>query len=206
MRLGLDTETSGLLRDKLPLTDRSQPRICQLAAVLFDMKWRPQGKLVVLIRPDGWAMEPDAQEHHGITEQQCISRGVPVVAALAVLQGLCANATQIFGHNIQFDRQMIDIELSRCGAEAAWWKRKAYQFACTMETGTPVANLPGEFGIKFPSLEELHHILMPDRDYATKHEGEADVMASARCARELEARGVWPAPRLKPPTFGKAKL
>ena len=198
--------TTGLLRKGLAPKDRSQPRICQLAAILFDMKWKPVGKLVTLIRPDSWAIEPDAQQHHGITEQQCASLGVPIVAALAMFQGLASNALQIFGHNVEFDRALIDGELARLGASATWWKRKSHQFADTMEVGTPILNLPGEFGVKFPTLEEVHRFLLPDRPYTTAHEGEADVMATARCAKAFEARGEWPKAQLRPATFERKKL
>lgn len=192
MRLVYDVETSGLWKDGLPIGDPSQPRIAQVGIKLYDANWNRTGHFVALIRPDGWSMEPEAEAHHGITESRCARHGIPIVAALTVLQGLSANARTIFAHNNEFDRKMIRSELARLGSDGLWWQRKAPAFFCTMEASTPVCQIPGEFGFKYPSLEEAHRFFYPGDAYVTEHDADSDTEATVRVFRALQDMGVAP--------------
>lgn len=197
MRLVFDVETTGLFKFKLPIEDASQPRIVQLGASIFDPKWNKVGSFVSLIRPDGWSIEPDAERIHGISEARCSRYGVPIVAALAVFQGWCESSMQLVGHNVDFDFNMIQRELAHLNSDALWLKKKSGATACTMRLGTDVCKLPGPQGYKWPKLEELYRVLFPGDDYVPGHEAEADLLATASCAIELEKRGI-----LKMPVTG----
>lgn len=192
MRVIYDTETSGLWHDDLPFDHPSQPHLVQLGAKLFDAKWQRTGAFVVLIKPEGWSIEPEAESHHGISEARCARHGVPIVAALAMLQSLTANARQIIAHHNEFDRKVIKAALHRLGSDGLWWQKKAPAFACTMELSTPVCQLPGEFGFKFPSLEEAHRFFYPELDYSTEHDADSDTDACLRVAQALETMGLLP--------------
>lgn len=193
MRLFYDTETSGLWRDDVPFDHPSQPNMVQLAAQLFDAKWNRTGSFVFLIKPAGWSIEPEAERHHGISEQRCARHGVPLVVALAALQSLAGNARLVAAHHNEFDRKVVRSELARAGADGLWWERKGPQFFCTMEHSTDVCQLPSPFpGFKFPSLEEAHRHFYPELDYSTQHDAEADTDALVRVFRALEQIGRTP--------------
>lgn len=201
MRLFYDTETTGLDKPGLDPEHPSQPDLAQLGAKLFDAEWRCTASFVVLIKPDGWTMEPEAESHHGISEARCARHGVPLAVALAMFKSLALNAKQIVAHHMNFDRRVIAVALHRCGSDGLWWKRKSLAFGCTMEAATPVCQLKGEFGFKFPSLEEAHRHFYPADAFDTRHDAEEDLLASVRIFRALEAIGAAPAP--PSPTAGR---
>lgn len=195
MRLFWDCETSGLAREDLPPEHPSQPNMVQLGAKLFDAQWRCTGSIVLLIKPAGWSIEPEAERHHGISEARCSRHGVPIVAALAAFAGLAANARQLIAHNVEFDRRIVRAEIERANGSGLWWQKKADQFFCTMEGSTPVTQLPGQWGsFKYPSLEEAHRHFFPAEPFETQHDAEEDLNASVRIFRELQALGLTPEP------------
>lgn len=193
MFLVFDTETSGLRREGVDLLDPSQPRMIQIGAQLFDGKWVKRGGMLALIKPDGWSIEPEAQDVHGISEARAARYGIPLVSALGMFKALSEKAEFIIGHNLLFDRGVVTSELHRIGAAGLWWQRRMEAFRCTMEAATPILQLPGQFGFKYPTLEEAHHFLLPALDYHSQHDAEPDLEATARVYRELDARGAWPA-------------
>lgn len=201
MRLVWDLETSGLLKPGLPGADQAQPNIVQLGAILFDMRWRPVAKLVTLIKPEGWAIERDAEATHGISEARCAKFGIPLVAALSAFQGLCANALQLVAHHAEFDRAVMTAALARLGTDALWFRKRSASMACTMELSTVPCGLKGQFGLKYPTLAEAHRRFYPEHAYAASHEAEDDIMATARVAQALEAQGLLPSPSSRPPTL-----
>lgn len=193
MRLFFDTETSGLWRSDLAWDDPSQPDLAQVGARLYDMEWRCTGSFTLLIKPDGWSMEPGAEAHHGISEMRCARHGVPLVAALSALAGLTANARQLVAHHVEFDRAVIRAAIQKVGGSGLWWQKKADSFFCTMEAMTPVCQLPGQWGsFKFPSLEEAHRHLFPAEKFDTQHDAESDLLACLRIFRQLEEMGRTP--------------
>lgn len=192
MRLFFDTETSGLYKETVPFDDPGQPALCQLGVQVFDMRWRRVGSLFTLIRPDGWSIEPDAEKHHGISEARCSRYGIPLVAALLAFKSMVENCRALVAHNAEFDRKVIRAALSRSRADDLWWQRRAPAFFCTMETMTPVCQLPGDYGFKYPSLEEAHRFCYPAEDYATLHDAEADTDACVRIFKWMEGRGLTP--------------
>jgi DNA polymerase-3 subunit epsilon len=201
MRLVWDTETSGLLKPGLPGADQAQPNMVQLGAILFDMKWRPVGKLITLIKPDGWSIEREAEAVHGISEARCAKFGVPIAVALAGFQGLAANALQLIGHHQEFDRAIVAAELGRLRADDLWFRKRGASMACTMELSTSLCGIKGQFGLKFPSLEEAHRRFYPEMPFDTRHDAEEDIMAAARIAQALEREGLLPAPSARPPVL-----
>lgn len=192
MRLFYDTETSGLQKPGLALDDPSQPRIAQLGLRLFDAAWKCTGHFTALIKPDGWSMEPEAEAVHGISEARCARHGISIVAALSILQGFSGNARIIVAHNNEFDRNLVTGELHRLRSDGLWWKKKAPAFFCTMEASTNVCQLPGEFGFKYPSLEEAHRHFYPEMSYTTKHDAESDIEATVRIYKALLEAGIGP--------------
>lgn len=190
MFLGIDTETSGLARDGLPPNDPSQPHLVQIGMRLWSTRWEPQAAVSLLIRPDGWSIEPEAERIHRISQARAERYGVPLPIALATLQGLVNAASIIFAHNMQFDRLVVTAALYRAKASGIWWAKRAGAMRCTMEEATPICQLPGRYGtFKHPSLEEAHTIMLPAEPvFVSRHDALTDIEAAARVFRELERR------------------
>lgn len=188
MNLLFDTETSGLMKPDLDPLDPSQPHMVQLGAQLFDKQWRKRGHMNVLIKPDGWEIEPGAEEVHGISTQTCHRYGVSAAQALVLFQGLAGCAARIIGHHVQFDRTVVAAALKRAGGEGVWWARMGTKMFCTMEESTQVLQIPGEFGFKFPTLEEARARLAPDAP-VPGHDADSDIAATMAVYRALIAGG-----------------
>lgn len=189
--LVFDTETSGLWRDELPITSPEQPHLVQLGAQLFDRQWRRWGHVSCLIKPDGWEIEPQAEEVHGISTHTCHRYGIGLAEALIAFRGLVSVAPRLVGHHVQFDRKVITVACHRAGGEGLWWTRIGHKFFCTMESSTDTCKLPAEFGgFKWPSLEEAVAILLPGETWPVKHDADTDIAATVAVYRELLRRGI----------------
>lgn len=189
MILLCDTETSGLTKDGLDPMDPSQPHLVQLGAQLFDRQWIKRAHLTVLIKPEGWQIETEAEAVHGISTAICHRHGIALAEALVPFRGLVTAASRIVIHHAQFDRRVIAKGIKDAGGEGVWWARAGSKLFCTMETATPVLKLPSEFGYKFPSLEEAVAALCPGEDLPVKHDADSDIAACAAVYRALVAGG-----------------
>lgn len=192
MFLLIDAETSGLFRDDLAADDPGQPWPVQVGLQLRGPDWSLRGSLVTLVRPpDGRAIQPEAFRVHGITEHRCHSSGVPLTVVLAMLQAWAFNARWIVGFNMEFDRRIMTSALHAVGASGIWWAAQAKKFRCTMETLSPIIGLQGEFGTRYPSLEEAMRFVTGDQSFTTAHNVEGDIEATVVLARYLYETGVW---------------
>lgn len=189
MRLLFDTETSGLVRADLDALHPSQPALVQLGAQLFDQQWVKRGHLTVLIKPDGWEIEPQAEAVHGISTSTCHRYGVSLAEALVTFRGLVMCSSRVIAHHAEFDRKIITTALHRLGANGHWWARSMNKLFCTMEAATPVCRIESEFGFKFPSLEEAVKILCPEADLPVKHDADSDIAACGAVYKALLAGG-----------------
>lgn len=183
-----DTESSGLLRRDLPLTDPSQPSIVQLACILTDAQFRHVAKFSTLINLDGASIEPGAEAVHGISESRTGKYGVNLTAALMMLQEFCNKAKTVVAYNIAFDRDLVTVALIRVGATGLQWRASAPKFECAMELATPILKIPGKYGdYRFPKLADAHAFLCPDVPYEKAHDALADVEATTRVYRAIKA-------------------
>lgn len=201
MLLFCDTETSGLFRDELAPNAPEQPHLVQLGAQLYDGNFRKRGHLSVLIKPDGWEIEAGAEAVHGISTATCHRYGVRLAEALVLFRGLTTSALQIIGHNVQFDRKVIELAIERAGGAGLWWSKLGRNMACTMEASTDLCQLPkpsGRPGYKFPKLEEAYAALIGG-EMAAAHDADADIASTVLIYRKLVERGA-----IQPPTFGAA--
>ena len=139
-----DTETTGLPEDNAYLV--------QLGAVLTDNTGAIKKQLDMLIFPAGWTVPPAAQKIHGISTDDCRRFGVPLNRVLTAFEDLCHDAILSVAHNHRFDAAILELESCRLGRRTPLPKH----FACTMELMTPLCNLPGPRGPKWPRLEEAY--------------------------------------------------
>lgn len=186
MILVIDAETSGLLRDDLPAESPEQPHLVQIGAHLFDPTYEPLCILETLIRPNGWSIEPEAYAVHGIDEARCSRFGIDVRVALAALQQMSVRARVIVAHHMNFDRKIIAAQLARIGSDGSWWQRQSAKFRCTMEMSVEHCRIPGEFGLKYPSLAEAYRHFHPGLEYVPTHRVGDDIRACAAIYRKLQ--------------------
>lgn len=181
--LYIDTETSGFVRDALPLDDPAQPWIVQLAAVLADED-RVWASLSVVIRADGREMPEGARAVHGYSAKLADEVGVAEAVAMMLFAELLGGAEYLVAHNLVFDAERVCAALLRHLPQAARRFRELPGM-CTMKSGAPVCRLPGRFGDwKWPKLRELHEHLFRE-GFEGEHDALADVMATRRCHLEL---------------------
>lgn len=177
--LFIDTETTGL-PGRLPA-----PRLVQLAAVLYCDDGRELDGFDCLIKPDGWTVPDAAAAIHGFTTEECNIAGIRISHAMETLIYLRNEATIIAAHNLQFDRLIIDGELSSTHGLRLFAPH--HQSFCTMLSTTNVVKIPSSRGYKWPKLAEAYRFFF-ERDFEGAHDARADVRACADIYFELKRR------------------
>lgn len=131
--LAYDTETSKMPEWKIPSDDPCQPHIVQLAAVLADTDTREIiTELDLIIRPDGWVIDPETVEIHGITQERALAEGIPEQEAVQQFLDLWDGAFRI-AFNRTFDQRILRIALKRYFSQDimdAWADKETHD--CTM--------------------------------------------------------------------------
>ena len=188
MYLIVDCETSGLPRDwKAPVTNvENWPRAVQIAWALYDAQQRPVLNATHVIRPDGFRIPADAVRIHGITTERAFAEGRPIADVLGDLSSAASSAKVVIAHNAAFDASVVGAEYLRLGQKPPFAARS---MICTMRQSADFCRLPGPYGYKWPTLEELHSILF-GTGVGGAHDAGADVAACAACFFELVKRGV----------------
>ena len=188
MVLFFDTETSGIPRNyKAPVTDLANwPRMVQLAWVLADAQGNDIASGEHIVKPDGYTIPKAAAKIHGITTEIALRDGVDLSIVLDAIDGDLKQATKLIAHNIAFDEKILGAEFLRAGRKNAV---AAKPRVCTMQSTTNFCQLPGPYGFKSPSLQELYTKHFNEK-FEGAHRAMSDVRACARCYFELKRRGV----------------
>lgn len=190
----LDTETTGLF-PKGPISARDPakcPHIMQLSYMVYDTKtFKIVEDYDAIIRLSAETeISEKSIEIHGITREKCDASGVPINVALFNLRkALYAhNVSLIVGHNISFDKEMLDVECVRCGlaglfraeeecisgvrtkSRAGLWNGEtSLPLYCTMENSKGVCNFrsPSMYGgtfVRFGKLKDVFDNLFGEVD------------------------------------------
>lgn len=178
-----DCEATGLFHHQLPGNDPTQPRLLQLSYKLVDDRRKRLARGTFLVKPDGWSIEPEAEEHHHITEAIASRAGLSVIEVLRPFLLTAMKAHKIVAHNNHgYDRLLIMSEIERNGFNPGIWQKRAPDLLCTQEMATPIMKMPGQYGdFKFPSLQEAHDFFVPTMaPYISAHDGESDTEACER--------------------------
>lgn len=188
MILFFDTETTGIPRNyKAPATDLANwPRLVQLAWILTNEDGSPIEEVEYIVRPSGFLIPDDAAAIHGINTEVALAKGVPLVEVMNHLQRSLLKVNKAIAHNLQFDEKIIGAEFLRCQLPNPI---EALPRACTMKASTALCQLPGPYGYKWPTLNELHWYLFGS-GMGEAHQALLDTRACARCHFELRRRGV----------------
>lgn len=194
--LAYDTETTGLPLWDQPSEHPEQPRVCELAAVLFDDTDGEQlATLHTIIRPDGWTIPAETAAIHGITTEFAESMGTPMRLVLPVFLSLWERSDVRCAHNESFDRRMLRIELFRTPpyTEADADKWMAAPAFCTQAKSTPILKLPptekmiaaGRRHSKSANLSEAYEYFT-GKKLQNAHSAMADVMACVEVYMALQ--------------------
>lgn len=179
--LFIDTETTGKALFAAGPDHPDQPRIVQLAAILYDARRKVVAEFNCLIKPDGWIIPQEATDIHGISTAQADSFGLKIGTALGVLCQFIKRAQLLVAHSMGFDSLVIHSELCRlrnADMLAIFMQCERY---CTMEASTPILKIPspyraGEY--KWPKLIEAHQHFL-GRGFDGAHDASADTKACA---------------------------
>lgn len=167
-----DTETPGF----------AQPGIMQIAAVRIDEKFNILNSFATYIQPELWTeIEPGAFNAHGISREDCEAHGIPLASALAILKCFLSMSQTAVCHNWAYDSKVVSKTLTLLGKEDFLSRQK---FFCTMKALTPICQLPGSRGYKWPKLQEAHQHLFGE-GFEDAHDAMADVMATVRVLRGI---------------------
>lgn len=184
-----DTETSGLpsVKEATPYTINYWPYVLQFSYIVYDINSHKLVKTfdsLVKIKEDV-VISKKSFEIHGITKEQCLKEGKPINNIIHEFMIDLNECQTIIGHNIDFDKNMLIIEMIRNNLFELFVPilNKKSQF-CTMKKTVNLCNieLEGNHGIykKYPKLNELHEKLF----YFTPkflHNSFHDILITLRC-------------------------
>src|SRR5690606_6855044 len=153
--LFFDTETTGLpknWRAKMSEVD-NWPRIIQLACAMYDEYGQELESFEILVKPDGWEV-PSGQFwiDNGFSQQECLEIGQPIADVLDLFIRYHDESNALIAHNMSYDYNVLGAEMIRAKKRC---KEVLTKF-CTKELGTDYCKLDGQYGYKWPSLEELY--------------------------------------------------
>ena len=115
--LVFDTETTGLPKTKYisPTTLHQWPHIVQFSYIIYDSSLNDivESKDYVIRRQENMLIPEESTKIHGITNEISTKKGIPVNEVLNEFFYYLRGVDKLIGHNIEFDINMIKVELLR---------------------------------------------------------------------------------------------
>lgn len=189
-----DTETTGLVRKNLPLTDVGQPRLVQLSCLIADEEThRITQSMNLVVKPEGWDIPDEASAVHGITTEYATEVGLPEKHVLDTFLWLWDGKKRI-SHNNLFDDKVIECAIARYYSPdspllEAWQKAPTY---CTMRESKEIVQAKGKTGrLKFPKLAEAYEYFF-NEVFDNQHSANADTVACFEIYLALQQRSEYP--------------
>lgn len=187
--LFFDTETTGFPSKKFPLDHPNQPHLVQLAATLCSDANTVLGSLNFIIIPDGFQIPIKTSEIHGITDEIANDFGISLTLALETFREFSLRADYVVAHNLDFDKQIMNIEFERCHKQLHWGLRCS-KGLCTMKASVDACKIPNEYGkYKWPTLMEAYQVLVDPDGFENAHNAMADVEACLKVFFALKDGG-----------------
>ena len=177
--LFVDTETNGLPRDFIkPVTDTDNwPRLVQISWVITNSDCNALKRRAYYIRPEGFHVKSSVLNPCAIPEETLIKEGVPLFDALKEFSDDLVSVDLVVGHNIRFDKSVIQAELIRLSLPDAFEGKRTY---CTMIGSKSLCQIIGRHGFKYPKLQEFYHYIF-NKDFEGAHDASNDVEATLKC-------------------------
>ena len=167
-----DTETTGLLPKKSNTSAclenvTNYPYIVQLSYIVYDIETNTVIKLYdqIINIPDNIVIPEETINLHGITREIMREKGISIISALETFLKDIYSADIIVGHNVEFDKIMIHIEMLRNAFPNIDIFTSSKKFYCTMKTTVDLCAIKANYKNsvktynKFPKLVELYTYL-----------------------------------------------
>lgn len=189
--LFFDTETTGLPNNyNAPITNvQNWPRLVQLAFSEYYEDGSSLAKHNYIIKPEGYVIPVEATKIHRISTQQALTEGHDLEQILQLFHQAISESSILIAHNVEFDKSIVGAEFIRKKIDTkALLSTRSF---CTMKDKNVVnfCKIPGKYGFKWPTLEELHFKLFKEQ-IVDAHDASIDIESTARCFWELLKRRV----------------
>ncbi|MCB9018953.1 MAG: 3'-5' exonuclease [Chitinophagales bacterium] len=173
--LFIDVETTGLPTNwkasyKL---ESNWPRIVQIAWKIAAKGNQATSVKSYIIKPEGYTIPIESTKIHKISNEKALQNGVSIYDVLNNLYVDLLTVDTIVAHNLDFDLNVVACEFHRKSIEPILLNKIGI---CTMKKSTNFCKLPGRYGYKWPTLEELNTKLFGSRLYES-HNAIQDVIA-----------------------------
>lgn len=182
-----DTETTWFINKKDPSLE-AQPKIVQFAWILGNLenwKWTEEKRVDILINPK-MPIPFDSSKVHHIYDIDV--KNAPFIEdKIDEFLEYINKSDVIVWHNIEYDEEMIKIELKRLNSE---YKYNPKQVICTMKNTVDFCAIKWNWErFKYPKLWELHKKLFEEY-FVWAHDAIVDVEATVKCFVELVNIGI----------------
>ena len=189
----VDVETTGLINEegiptkkKLNEWDEGYPRIVQIAWIVLSRKYRAVSKGAYVIYPTK-KIPARATEIHGISTEMAKEVGFDLKKVLFEFRSQIEYCDYYIGHNVQFDKYVIEAECIRQGVKKPFSRKTSYD---TMKMGKSfmekkwfkLSDIATKFKIQFQKPPEDKEI--------SYHNAEYDVATTAAIFCALHSRDV----------------
>lgn len=182
-----DTETTGFIDKKTDNLD-AQPKIVQFAWILWELKdwiFKEIKEINILINPEIPIPFGASQVHHIYDVD--VKNEAPIKEKIDEIISYINESDVIVWHNIEYDEDVVKIELKRLNME---YKYRPKQVVCTMKTTVDFCAIKWNWErFKYPKLWELHKKLFW-KYFIWAHDAMFDVKATLKCFLELEKNWV----------------
>ena len=205
--LVFDTETTGLPKTKFisPSTLDQWPYIVQFSFIIYDSSLNDivESKDDIIKLPENVLIPEESTKIHNITNKLSQKSGLQINKILNVFFDHLRNVDRLVGHNIDFDLNMIKVEISRIINEnqVTSEQLKSYKYnlhflnnykniSCTLKDSIKFCNIQvinksGKPYLKYPKLIELHNKLFNETP-KNLHNSFNDILVTLRCFMKLK--------------------
>jgi DNA polymerase III epsilon subunit-like protein len=205
--LVFDTETTGLPQTKFisPSTLHQWPYIVQFSYIIYDTSLNDiiQTKDYIVKLQEGILIPEESYKIHGISNEISQQNGIPINDILSEFFYFLRGVDVLIGHNIEFDINMIKIELLRIinknyltQEQVKFYKYELHfltnfkNIYCTLKESIVFCNIQltsknGKSYLKYPKLIELHEKLF-NKSPSNLHNSFNDILVTLRCFMKLK--------------------
>lgn len=200
--LVFDTETTGLPKSSIVNKNTLQlwPYIVQFSYIVYDKNANKIIKIKdwIVKVPENITIPEETTKIHGITNEMSRNQGVDISIALESFFDDFYKCDQIVAHNLNFDLNMVNVEMTRMIENKNFGNKSEIQlqedmnyfnnckkFYCTMQETIEFCNIEkldkkGKKYIKFPRLSELYQKLFNETPN-NLHNSLNDTLVCLRC-------------------------
>lgn len=205
--LFIDCESSGLIRNDLPLTDPAQPWPMQVAAMLCNSTGAIANHFSFIVKSDGRTAKDKAVQVHGISPWVTSQIGVPEPRVLGVLADLLKTipmtAMKVISFG-DFDQRLISSAFARFsesqgrtgGYYKLWEGRRGTEFIDLQKPWcTQICKLKGTIDdlaeYKWPTLDEAAKIILGRAPRDGQHDAYQDLLILRDLYLAIAERGMF---------------